>query len=178
MNNHHLPRLKLQDVLDTSLVHSHNSSAFFYPRGFPEPSPRSFQQPTNTPTPQARALGPRAQLHPRLSQRSGLSATPVHCLSVPALSQSVTPLPLPRSSAFLTWTSATPTGVPCRCPLGTRQAAVTPFGGTPSPHNLLRPPSPGWITAPPPPSWESPLSLFARESPHLRHTPPGWLGSG
>lgn len=141
MNNHHLPRLKLQDVLDTSLVHSHNSSAFFYPRGFPEPSPRSFQQPTNTPTPQARALGPRAQLHRRLSQRSGLSATPVHCLSVPALSQSVTPLPLPRSSAFLTWTSATPTGVPCRCPLGTRQAAVTPFGGTPSPHNLLRPPS-------------------------------------
>lgn len=81
--NNHLPGLELQDVLDTSLLHFRNSSAFFCPRGFPEPSPGSFQQPTNTPTPQARVLRPRSQLHPRLSRRSRLSAAPVHCLSVP-----------------------------------------------------------------------------------------------
>lgn len=133
-NNHHLPMLELQNVLDTSLFHSHNSSAFFYPRGFPEPSPTSSSN---------------LQILPLLSQghwgqehnyTRGCLRDLGSQLLLPTASLSHLSASLPRPSASLTWTAATPTDVPCRCPLGIRQAAASSFGGIPSHHNLLRPP--------------------------------------
>lgn len=107
VNNHHLPGVKnFRIILDSSLLYSHNSSAFLHPRGFLEPSPESSQQPMNVPILQAKAPRLRVRSHPGLTRGSRLSATHFCGRRPTSPAQTVHPT-APAQTQHLTWTAAT-----------------------------------------------------------------------
>lgn len=103
----------LRIILDPSLLHSHHSSAFFCPRGFPEPSPEYSQQHMNVPILPAKAPGPSVKPHLGWLRAPGSwPLTSTVAVPPPLSSLSVRPTAAAQTLS-LTWTA---TAVQQVCP--------------------------------------------------------------